>query len=61
MSKLKSGELTYMFSGLCFSLRKLKTMVTTRSLHMSKAIKYISYISSALNGSQQILWEFTEF
>lgn len=61
MSKLKSGELTYIFSVLYFSLWKLKTMFTTRSLHMSKAIKYTTYISLELNWSQQNLWEFTEF
>lgn len=61
MSKLKSGELTYIFSVLYFSLWKLNTTVNTRSLCMSKAIKYTTHISLELNQSQQNLWEFTGF
>lgn len=35
-------------------------MVNVRSLQLSKAIKYTTYISLDLNWSQQNLWEFTE-
>lgn len=59
MSKLKSDSVTY--SGLYFSLWMLKTLMPTRSLHTSKAVKYNTYISLEIYWPQQNLWMFTKF